>query len=530
MTSPLFSDRPVISSIAKTDGLQGALNALQPTVNDGDLTIARTDGLQTASSNLDTEITTINKTNVIYNSNEYGLKAVSNWINRTSLSGNWKKVVYAPELSLFVAISDDTLNSTIMTSTNGINWNYVVSSPPYDIAWSPELLRFVIVSNSGPPIYTSNDAITWTNRTTAVTTITTTITFPDGTTTTSTFQERIDELNCVAWSPEEGLFVSIDRRGYIITSPEGITWTYRTRPNGNVVGTSISWSSELNLFVAVFETGSHRVMISSNGITWELVAVSLNSWGDVVWSPQLGLFVAVADAGSTTGNRVMTSTDGRIWADGSIPDYLWDAIVWSDLGYFRSIARDGYIAYSNDGMNWIESVLSGTIRSGCWSNELNIFVVIGNDTVYTSSLKNRKPTNDNIFNNEFNSIDENGEWTFNTLNATTITGTSLVYGTTDVATVITTIETDITSNTNNLSSIQTQVDSLIYIFSQRINFRAYSLSSATISAGRNLPFSNESYDSQGTYDTTTYIHNIDIAGTYIFFFWLVCGEWKHSNH
>jgi len=38
-------------SIAKTDGLQTALNGKQPTIEDGDLTIAKTSGLQTALDN-----------------------------------------------------------------------------------------------------------------------------------------------------------------------------------------------------------------------------------------------------------------------------------------------------------------------------------------------------------------------------------------------------------------------------------------------------------------------------------------------
>jgi len=81
---------------------------------------------------------------------------------------------------------------------------------------------------------------------------------------------------------------------------------------------------------------------------------------------------------------------------------------------------------------------------------------------------------------------------------------------------------NILSNTNNLSSIQTQVDSLIDIFSQGISFRAYSLSSATISSGQNLPFDNESYDSQDTYDVSTNVYTIDIEGTYLFNFgWYV---------
>jgi len=381
--------------------------------------LATTTQLETNEEN----ITTLQQNNVIYNSNEYGLKAVSNFISRTSISGNWKKVIYAPELNLFVAIGDDTSNKSIMTSTNGIYWNYPESSPTRalnDIVWSPELLRFVAVSansdNTTTAIYTSDDAITWTERTTVF--FTDTITIP-GTTTTASADIYIIKLNCITWSPELNLFVSIDRRGYIITSSNGINWTYRARPNGNVVGTSVCWSPELNIFVAVFESGSHRVMVSSNGITWQSIEVSFNSWGDVVWSPQLGLFVTVADSG--TGNRVMTSPDGTTWTDGSISDFSWDGIVWSDLGYFLAIARDGYIAYSNDGFNWIESVLSGIIREGCWSKELGIFVVVGNDTIYTSSLKNRKPTNDNIFDNEYNTIDENGIWNFNSLTTNSLT-------------------------------------------------------------------------------------------------------------
>ena len=84
------------------------------------------------------------------------------------------------------------------------------------------------------------------------------------------------------------------------------------------------------------------------------------------------------------------------------------------------------------------------------------------------------------------------------------------------------VDNEVATNTNNLSSVQTQVDSLIDIFSQGISFRAYSLSSATISSGQNLPFNNESNDSQGTYDTSTYVYTIDIAGTYLFTFgWYV---------
>jgi len=82
--------------------------------------------------------------------------------------------------------------------------------------------------------------------------------------------------------------------------------------------------------------------------------------------------------------------------------------------------------------------------------------------------------------------------------------------------------TQVSSNTNKLSSIQKQVDSSLDIFSQGNSFRAYNLSSTTISSGQNLPFNNESYDSQRTYNTTTYVYTIEIAGTYLFTFgWYV---------
>ena len=167
----------------------------------------------------------------------------------------------------------------------------------------------------------------------------------------------------------------------------------------------------------MYRTGAERVAYSFNGDDWVNVIVSLNEWNDIAWSPQLELFVAVAETGD---NRVMTSTDGIIWTNGTIPLYLWESVEWSELWFFIATAKDGYILYSNDSINWVDSILSGSLYGGCWSKELGIFVIVGFDSIYTSSLKNRKPTNENIFNNEFNSIDEDGTWTFNSLNTSSI--------------------------------------------------------------------------------------------------------------
>jgi len=70
-------------------------------------------------------------------------------------------------------------------------------------------------------------------------------------------------------------------------------------------------------------------------------------------------------------------------------------------------------------------VLSGTLNGVVWSAEFDIFVIVTNGGVYTSSLKNRPPSNNNLFDSEFNSINESGEWTSKAL---TTTGNALIGG------------------------------------------------------------------------------------------------------
>ena len=376
-----------------TTNIIDELGDKQDTIEDGDLTIAKTNGLQTALDGNESDIATINKNHILYNSNEYADKVVSNWITQTAESGNWHRVVYAPELNLFVAISKIFSGNRIMTSPNGIDWEYANNYPNYslfDIVWSPELLLFVVVYTTGSYVATSPDGKNWTERT-----------------------STISNLIAVSWSPELSLFATISFNGKTSSSPDGITWTERQSIN-TAQGQDMCWSSELELFVAVAQTGTNRVAYSSDGLTWTEVAVTLNAWNGVIWSASLGLFVAVADSG--TGNRVMTSTNGINWIDGSITDRTWKTITWSEeLGIFLVVATDGYIAYSSDGFTWIESVLSGENNAVCWSAELGIFVIVRNDGVYTSSLKNRLPSNTNLFDSEFNSINESGDWTFKAL-------------------------------------------------------------------------------------------------------------------
>ena len=76
-------------------------------------------------------------------------------------------------------------------------------------------------------------------------------------------------------------------------------------------------------------------------------------------------------------------------------------------------------------------------------------------TYYTSSFNNRQPTNHNIFDSQFNSINENGERSFKSLTATTITSTNLIYGEDiDVEDKITSIETTLADILSRLNALE----------------------------------------------------------------------------
>jgi hypothetical protein len=168
-----------------------------------------------------------------------------------------------------------------------------------------------------------------------------------------------------------------------MTSPNGITWTARLAAAGqDNVWRSVCWSPKIGLFVAVSDSGSNRVMTSNNGINWiSRSAVGVNLWYHVCWCPQLELFIAVGT------NCVMSSPDGINWTS-------------------RTSAQAN---------NWFGL---------CWSPELGIAVAVadtGTNRVMTSSLRGRPPTSYNVFDSSFNSIDETGKWTFQSIYSPTMT-------------------------------------------------------------------------------------------------------------
>jgi hypothetical protein len=197
---------------------------------------------------------------------------------------------------------------------------------------------------------------------------------------TSRGYEALLSFSSVCWSPELRLFVAVGSGpgNRTIFSSDGISWQPGSITNG--IWNSVCWSRELGLFVTVGSalTG-RRAATSSDGITWTLRTTAADlTWFSVCWSPELGLFAAVASTGG--GNRVMTSPDGETWtAQSSASNSAWRSITWSpELGMFVACATQvPSIMYSYDGINWSNGNSNiPQLFSICWAAELGLFVVV----------------------------------------------------------------------------------------------------------------------------------------------------------
>jgi alpha-tubulin suppressor-like RCC1 family protein len=137
-----------------------------------------------------------------------------------------------------------------------------------------------------------------------------------------------NDWTTICWSSEIGLFVAVANSGSnnrIMTSPDGITWTSRTSAANND-WKSICWAKELGIFIAVASSGTNnRIMISTNGINWSTKNNIIdNDWTSICWSNGHNLAVAVSNSG--TNNRVLTSTLTLPYLQSS--DYLTPDVIF----------------------------------------------------------------------------------------------------------------------------------------------------------------------------------------------------------
>jgi uncharacterized repeat protein (TIGR01451 family) len=285
--------------------------------------------------------------------------------NPAAEANNWTSVAWSPELNLFAAVSNIGSTNRVMTSPDGVTWTSRAGTGANDhwrsVVWSSGTGLFVAIGSGGGAnkVMTSPDGITWTSRT----------------------PSEAGDWVAVTWSPDLNLFVAVGNGGSrVMTSPNGINWTSRTAAQGNA-WTGVTWSPQLNLFVAVSTNGTNRVMTSPDGIAWTVrTAAAANDWRSVAWSPELGLFVAVAPTGT---NQIMTSPDGITWTGRSAPEAnAWGAVAWSpERGVFAAVASSGTnrIMTSSDGINWTGQAApeANSWTALAWAPALNSFGAVG---------------------------------------------------------------------------------------------------------------------------------------------------------
>jgi len=114
-------------------------------------------------------------------------------------------------------------------------------------------------------------------------------------------------------------------------------------------------------------------------------------------------------------------------------------------------------------------------------------------------LKERKPTSDNVFNNEFNNINESGEWTFKTLNSTDLTSNSL-----------TTIGSGTIGGNLTISGSLTNRNQPC--------FKATTTQTLQPSVDTNIIFNNPITDTDSGYNSSTGEYTIQSAGNWYFYY------------
>ena len=170
----------------------------------------------------------------------------------------------------------------------------------------------------------------------------------------------------------QGLFASVDYYGNILTSPDGIAWTFRK------LGSSykaIVYGK--NRFVAV---GMALPIVSTNGLTWTPASTQPPT-GLIDIAYGNGLFVAVGSNGV-----ICTSPDGSIWTSRvSNTTSTLSGIAYGN-GYFVAVGSGGgNVRRSVDGITWTGSSSSSGGNTGSITFGNGQFVIAGNTSITTTT-------------------------------------------------------------------------------------------------------------------------------------------------
>ena len=278
-----------------------------------------------------TQLTTSNTYNIIGNSwIAIGDDSSNNNLNNTLVSINGR--VWTRNLGCNIQ-GNSLLNIYSDTSANKL---YINGYKYDDVSYN----HVVIASGSGsnPLAYSLDAGNTWVSSYNGAGIFTT--------------------ANNCAWNGSMWVAVGSGLGNTIATSIDGNKWVGRGNSVCTTAGYGITWSRQLNIWVAV-GAGTNSIASSKDGISWTGYGTSIFATGnDVKWNGSI--FVAVGAPSSGNYNSIAYSTNGNTWnygtgallyGPGSNVTYnsgqkQWIAVSKTDLSN---------ISVSTDGIAWTPS-------------------------------------------------------------------------------------------------------------------------------------------------------------------------------
>jgi hypothetical protein len=259
----------------------------------------------------------------------------------------WLGVVWSPTLGKFFACNPSNVTCAIASSPDGTTWTNEASKAAvpcaaYCIEWSPSL-GILVVGSAAAGVSTtrfarSSNGSAWTLS-------------------TGTPDRLIDTIK---WSPDINLFVAaagvVAVADWMVTSPDGVTWTARTPPADGVRIAAnrerhslLTWAGgAFQIFVCVRSNGS--VIKSADGINWSVMTASTDPDAaviqGVVWVPELAAIVFIGQGSIGVTKNIHYSLDGlsiTTYPDFAISNSIWRLCVW-DPGHFTlpTVRRNSY--------------------------------------------------------------------------------------------------------------------------------------------------------------------------------------------
>ncbi|HOI93898.1 MAG TPA: hypothetical protein PK250_04250 [Syntrophobacter fumaroxidans] len=304
----------------------------------------------------------------------------------------------------FVAVGK---SGRILSSTDGINWNYQVSgtgSQLNAVAFGNGIFIAVGSAVSGtihPVILRSTNGTTWSEEYGSATQSFFGVTYGDGqfmvvgsmcsdttilvsnaTGTTWDWSDPKDTstLKAVAFgSINTGpTFVAINSSGTVFTAPSKtenwVKWSsgilgYPSANSSNNVLNGITFFKKT--FIVVGSDG--KLMTSADGASWtERPSAASNFFNGVVFAE--GKYVAVG-----WGGKILTSTDSRAWVErDSGTSFSLHGIAYGN-GTFVAVGSQGKIVSSGDGTTWVlrTSNFTGPLFAVTYSSAAGLFVAVG---------------------------------------------------------------------------------------------------------------------------------------------------------